>query len=118
MNVRFKQDTHSNKIILEALVDGFTKQEMDMLTQLKAPVITIQKQYGSNIVKFSKKLKPGFRVRVKFDLSLEDEVDDTLSMIDDFMTDLIDTITDVMAELDGQYSPALAVKEKVVKITY
>ena len=115
-----KVDRHTkNKIVtLELTTVNFTDKENDMLDQLGEPIIEMDKTYGSNPVKFSKKIRSGFRVKVKFDLSLEEEADVTADYITDFINELTEQLEAKMDELAEDYEPLLAPDTEYKEIRY
>jgi hypothetical protein len=103
-------------VILETV--GFTLEENAMLDQLGEPVISLDKCYGSNAVKFSKKVRSGFKVKVRFDASLESDVDITAGYVDTFVEEVQTQIEDKMFDLSTEFSTDLVTSQEIKPIQY
>lgn len=111
--------TIKNKIIrLDINTQCFTETESEMLEQLGEPIINFEKSYGNNVIKFSKKIKSNFKVTVKFDASLEDDMDKTAEYVMDFVDDLEEMLSEAMAELNDEYILDVIPKEDIREIKY
>lgn len=118
MDLRIKRVTKNKIVTIELETFNFTSQENKMLDELGEPVIEFNKTYGSNAVNFKKRIRSGFKVRVKFDASLETDTDRTAEYVNEFLTELKDKLSDVMFEVEGQYNESLKTCEEVTHIRY
>ena len=103
-------------VILETI--GFTLDETRMLDQLGEPIIAMDRCYGSNPVKFSKKVRSGFKIKVRFDASLENDVDVTAGYVDTFIDDVQLQIEDKMFDLSTEFSEDLVTAQEIKPIQY
>lgn len=111
--------TTKNKIVtLELSTTCFTELENEMLDQLGEPVIEFNKTYGNNSVKFSKKIRSNFRVKVKFDANLENDTDITADYIEEFLSEIQDMLSDAMSKVSDEYNTSLIPKEEYLDIRY
>lgn len=103
------------KIQLETV--ELTPLEEQILDQLGAPLISFNKNYGSNTIKFDNKKLKGFKIKVEFDGNLESSMDKTADYIDQFKDDMQSLLTDTMDKLSDDYNADLAKTEEVVEIS-
>jgi hypothetical protein len=118
MKLRIKKFTKNKMVTIELETFFFTDQEKRMLEQLGEPVIEIDKTYGSNPVKFKKKVMTGFKAKAKFDASLDSDTDITAGYIEQFLTDVQTQIETKMEQLEDQYNIDLIPSETTVDINY
>ena len=118
MNLITKKTTRNKIVTIELTTNDFSSIENKMLDELGEPVITFDKNYGSNSVKFSKKIRSGFKVKVKFDASLEADTDKTAEYINLFLEELKDKLSEAMYEVESQYNEDLKSSEEITKIRY
>lgn len=118
MKLKVSRSTKNKVVTLELSTSCFTDIENAMLDQLGEPVITFDKVYGNNAVKFSKKIRSNFRVRVKFDANLESDTDVTADYIDEFLDELQDKLSDAMSKVSDEYNTSLVPKEEFICIKY
>jgi hypothetical protein len=105
-------------VTLELETIGFTLDENTMLDQLGEPRIEMDKCYGSNSIKFCKKIRSGFKVRVRFDASLESDVSITAGYIDQFLDEVQTQLEDKMFNLSNEFSEDLVTSEETKFIKY
>lgn len=111
--------TTKNKIVtLELETIAFTQIELNMLEQLGEPVITFDKMYGNNSVKFSKKIRSNFRLKVKFDANLDSNTDITSDHIENFLDDIKEAIESAMEKLSDEYNRELVPSKEILDIKY
>ena len=67
MRLKVTRTTKNKVITLELATMCFTELENEMLEQLGEPIISIDKNYGQNPVKFAKKIKSNSFIFVKED---------------------------------------------------
>mgnify|MGYP000374151216 CR=1 FL=1 len=68
MQLKYKKSIQKKVIVVELETINFTPQENKLLDELGEPVISFEKVYPPNFaVQFEKKIRTGFKVKVKFD---------------------------------------------------
>lgn len=118
MDLKVKKVTKNKVVAIELSTFNFTQLENKMLDELGEPFIEFNKSYGSNAINFKKRIRTGFKVKVKFDASLETDTDKTAEYISDFLEELKDKLSDAMFEVEGQYNDDLKTCEEVTHIKY
>lgn len=118
MRLKVTRTTKNKVITLELSTMCFTDLENEMLEQLGEPIVSIDKSYGQNPVKFSKKIKSNFKVKVKFDSNLDANTDITASLVDEFMEDIQEKLEEAMSKLEDDYNEDLIPQEKIIEINY
>lgn len=118
MRLKVTRTTKNKVITLELNTMCFTELENEMLEQLGEPVISIDKNYGQNPVKFSKKIKSNFKVKVKFDSNLDPTTDITANFVEEFLEDLQTKLEEAMSKLVDDYNEDLVPKETIIDIKY
>lgn len=118
MKLRIKKSTKNKVVTIELETFFFTDQETRMIQQLGEPIIEIDKTYGSNPVKFSKRVMTGFKAKAKFDASLESDTDVTAGYIEQFLEDVQTQIEAKMYKLSDEYNDELVPSETTVDINY
>ena len=118
MKLRITRSTKNKVVTLEIATVEFTTKEHQMLDQIGEPVIDFNKLYGNNVIKFSKKIRSNFKVRVKFDANLESDTDTTADYIEAFIEDLKDMLSEAMEQVADQYSDFLIPAKQLINIEY
>lgn len=118
MDLSIKKTTKNKIVTIELETKNFTSNENIMLDQMGEPEIEFNKSYGANPVNFKKRIRSGFKVRVKFDINLEGDSDRTAEFIDAFLEELKDKLSEAMFNLSNSYNEELKSSTKLVKIEY
>lgn len=118
MKLKVSRTTKNKVVTLELSTSCFTDLENEMLDQLGEPIIEFDKVYGNNVVKFSKKIRSNFRVKIKFDANLEEDTDITADYIEQFLDELEDKLSDAMYKVSDEYNISLIPKEEYICIKY
>ena len=118
MILKVSRSTRNKVVTLELSTACFTDSENEMLDQLGEPVIEINKSFGNNPIKFAKKVRSNFRIRVKFDANLECSTDTTADYIEEFLTEIRDQIEDKMSNLLDEYNCELRSRDEILEINY
>lgn len=118
MKLKVVRSTKNKIVTLELSTTCFTDLENQMLDQLGEPIIEFDKSYGNNNVKFSKKIRSNFRVKVKFDANLDSDTDITADYIDAFLSELEDKLSEAMFKISDEYNTSLIPKEEYICIKY
>ena len=118
MKLLVTKSTKNKVVTLELETIAFTKQETDMLEQLGEPVIAFEKMYGNNSIRFAKKIRSNFRVKVKFDANLDSNTDTTADHIEAFLDDIKEAIESAMEKLSDEYNRELIPTTQVFEIKY
>ena len=118
MKLEVVRSTKNKVVTLELSTSCFTELENEMLDQLGEPIIEFNKAYGNNAVKFSKKIRSNFKVKVKFDANLESDTDVTADFIEEFMDELQEKLSDAMCKVSDEYNTSLIPKEEYIEIKY
>lgn len=118
MKLRVRRATKNKVVTLELETMDFTERENSMLDQLGEPVIDIDQSYGNNPVKFSKKIRTGFKVKVKFDANLENNTEKTAEYIEQFLEFIQEKLANVMSNLSDEYNDELVPKDQTFEIVY
>lgn len=118
MKLRINRTTKNKVVILELSTSCFTEQENEMLDQLGEPIIEFDKSYGNNTIKFAKKIRSNFRLKVKFDANLEPDTDITADYIDEFLDELQEKLSEAMFEKSVEYNTSLMPKDELICIKY
>lgn len=117
MNLSIKKTTRNKIVTIELETKDFSTFENQMLDQLGEPEIEFDKSYGSNPIKFKKRIRNGFKVKVRFDIGLDDS-DKTSEYIDEFLEELKEKLSDAMYELSNTYNEDLRSSVETVAIRY
>jgi DNA-binding protein YbaB len=118
MKLKVTRTTKNKVITLELNTQCFTELENEMLEQLGEPVISIDRNYGQNPVKFSKKIKSNFKIKVKFDSNLDATTDITTDLVEEFLEDVQEKLEEAMSKLVDDYNEELVPKETIIDIKY
>ena len=118
MKLRVVRSTKNKIITLELSTFCFTELENEMLDQLGEPVISMDKSYGNNIVKFAKKIRSNFKVKVKFDANLESSTDRTAELVEQFLEEIQEKLEVAMSSISDEYNEELIPKEEIIQINY
>lgn len=118
MKLSVRRFTKNKMVTIELSTTDFSEKENSMLDQLGEPVIEIDKNYGQNPIKFSKKIRTGFKVKVRFDANLEENTDVTATYIESFIEFLQDEMSLAMSQLEFDYTEELIPQEVMIEIEY
>lgn len=118
MRLKVARSTKNKVITLELTTMCFSDLENEMLEQLGEPVIEMDRNYGNNPIKFSKKIKSNFKVKVKFDANLDSNTDITAGYVDEFLDELQGKLEDAMSKLEDDYNEDLVPQEQIIDIVY
>lgn len=118
MKLNVKKTTRNKVVTIELYTFDFTEKENAMLDQLDEPVIEFEKTYGANVIKFTKRIRTGFKVRVKFDATLNNDIIDTADYVTDFLNEVREMLEDSMANLKMEFNDELKSSEDVYEIKY
>lgn len=118
MRLKLTKTTRNKVVTLELETLDFTQAENEMLDQLGEPIIKFDKSYGNHVVKFSKKIRSNFRVRIKFDGNLDSTTDVTANYIESFEEELKTKLSDAMSNLLNDYNEELAPAQELIDIKY
>lgn len=118
MKLKVRRSTKNKVVTLELETIDFTEKENDMLNQLGEPIIEIDKSYGNNSIKFAKKIRTGFKVKIKFDANLESDTDITANYIENFLELIQEELAKKMEVLADEYNEELIPKEQTFEIEY
>lgn len=103
MQLRFNKTIRKNIVIVDLEAIKLTECEIEALRRFDAPVISVEKMYPLNAdnpsfpVKFQKKLRQSFRIRVKFDGT--NDIEGACEAAESFYDDIRDIIEDTLYEL-------------------
>lgn len=117
MKLKITQIVKNKVAKIQLETTDLTPLEEQILTQLGAPLINLEKTYGNNPVVIKDKKIKGFKVKVEFNGNLESSMETTAELIDQFKEDLQTLLTDTMDKLSDEYSSELAKTEETVDIS-
>lgn len=118
MQLKISRYTKNKMVTIELETTDFNLHEIKMLDQLGEPKIEIDKCYGSNPIKFSKRIRSGFKVKARFDASLESDVSVTADYIENFLDDVQLQIEEKMYNLSNDFNEELVPSVENRKIDY
>lgn len=118
MKLKVRRSTKNKMVTIELETIEFSNRENSMLNELGEPIIEVDKAYGNNPIKFSKKIRSNFKVKVKFDASLENDIEKTAEYIESFLEFIQDLLSKEMEKLSDDYNEELVPKEQVFEISY
>lgn len=102
MKLKVKKTISKRIITLEIETTSFTVEENKMLDILGEPIVSFKKIYGENFgVEIEKKIRTGFKVKVKFDGS--DDIIKADEASDKFLEELPEMLGEMMAKLKDLY---------------
>ena len=108
-----------NKVVTVTLETvEFCQKEHLMLDQIGEPIIEMDKMYGNNTVKFAKKIRSNFKVKVKFDGNLDEDTDVTADYISEFLEDIQEKLAEAMGKVSDEYNDFLTPTKQVIAIKY
>lgn len=112
--MRLKAKTQIKNRVVNMLIEttDFTNDENNMLDQVGEPLIYINKSYGPNPIKIEKKVRSGFRVMIKFDGNLSENMEDVNGYADELIEDINLKINEAMNIASLDYSEALNSKKE------
>lgn len=103
MQLKFNKTIRKNIVTVDLEAIKFTEYELEALRRFDAPVISVEKMYPLNNdnasfpVKFQKKLRQSFRIRVKFDGT--NDIESACNAAESFYDDIREIIEDKLYEL-------------------
>lgn len=98
MQLRYDKSIKSRVITLELETAHFTPREVQALEKFSEPLVGIEKLYrGKFPVAFEKKIRTGFKVKVKFDGHAD--VNEAAEAANEFFEEIQELLTDKMSEL-------------------
>ena len=118
MKLKIRRSTKNKVVAIELETIEFTAKEHSMLDQLGEPLVEYDKTYGNNTVKFAKKIRTGFKVKLKFDAKLELDTEKTAEYIEEFIESIQEKLATAMGLLEEDYNEALIPKEQIFEIEY
>lgn len=118
MKLRVRRATKNKVVTLELETIDFTEKENSMLDQLGEPIIDVDQTYGNNAVKFSKKIRTGFKVKIRFDANLENNTEMTAQYIEQFIEYIQEELAVAMSKLSDEYNDELVPKDQTFEINY
>ena len=95
-----------------------TKSTKNKVVTLELETIAFTKMYGNNSIRFAKKIRSNFRVKVKFDANLDSNTDTTADHIEAFLDDIKEAIESAMEKLSDEYNRELIPTTQVFEIKY
>ena len=117
MKLKVARDTKNMIVKLELESVDFTELEDKMLNQLGEPFVTIDKNYGVHAIKFSKRIRRGFKTSVTFDARL-DSTKETAYHVEVFLKDVKDEMRIQMRALLDNYEEELKTTRQIIDINY
>ena len=118
MKLAITKSTKNRVISLALETVEFSATENDMLDQMGEPEIVFEKDYGNTSVKFNKKIRSNFKVRVKFDVNLESDPMKTAEYIDEFQDDIVNALQDALTKVKDSYLTDFKPIKKTIEIKY
>lgn len=110
MRLKVLKSINKRIITLEIETTDFTYDENKMLDILGEPIVSFKKVYGANLaVEIEKRIRTGFKVKVKFDGTDDIVAADKAS--DKFLEDLPEYISKTMEKLKTLYDNIEGEKE-------
>jgi len=117
MQLQITKSIKKRVITLELDTINFTSDENTMLDELGEPVIIYEKAYHSTAIQMSRKIRSGFKQKIKFDGNV-DGIDTVSEDCDTFIEDITTILEDAMTQLNDEYSSDLGASVSVVDIKY
>lgn len=112
MKIKVLKNISKRIITLEIETTSFTAEENKMLDILGEPVVKFEKVYGPNLaVSIDKRIRTGFKVKVKFDGTDDIVAADNAS--NQFLEDLPEKLASVMEQLKELYTDIDGANENV-----
>ena len=109
MQLKYNNRVRNKVIIIELETTNFTKRENEALDRFGEPVVKLEKVYdGGFPVNFEKKIKTGFKLRVKFDGSKDlqaatDAANLFFEEIQEVLSQEMSSLMDKMADLEIEF---------------
>lgn len=102
MKIKVLKSINKRIITLEIETTSFTSEENKMLDILGEPVVKFEKIYGNNLaVSIEKRIRTGFKTRVKFDGT--DDIVAADAACDKFLEELPEALAKTMEKLKTIY---------------
>jgi len=120
MKLHYNRQLKKSVVTLEIETTGFTAEENSALDSLGEPVIHFEKQYtGGFSVSIDKKIRTGFKVKVKFDGSKDGKRAQAVAAATQFFEDIQELLSKTMGELmDAKDSIEFDTGSQAVDIEY
>lgn len=118
MNLKVKTSTRNKVVTVELETMDFTELENEMLDQVGEPEIIMDKKYGGHTVKFMKKIRSNFKVRVKFDGNQDLTTNETVEYVQAFIDEVQLELEEAMEQIAANYNLDLIAKEEIIEIKY
>lgn len=116
MNLKIKTNARNRVVHLSLETVDFTPEEEAVLRQVGEPVINFEENYGKHTVKFEKRIRTGFKVAVKFDGNLDEDMHETNCHISDFKTELQERLSLAMGEAIAEHCKEIEDKEETEEL--
>lgn len=118
MQIKYSKKISKKMITVELETTNFTPQENKVLDEFGEPVIMFEKVYVSKFpVQFEKKIRTGFKVKVKFDGT--GDIQAAANAANLFFEEIQEKLADAMADLFDKASDAdFTVEQGMLSITY
>jgi hypothetical protein len=111
MQLKIIKSIRRRIITLELSTIGFTPSENKMLDELGEPVVSFEKVYGTNAVQISKRIRTGFKIRLKFDGT--EDIESTSIACSEFIEAIKAHLADMMISLQEDYEDLNDIKAEV-----
>lgn len=111
MQLKYNKTIRKNIVTVDLEAVKFTKRELEAFQRFGEPTITVEKLYPIEDdnptfpVKFSKRLRSSFRVRVKFDGT--HDIEAALTAAESFYEDIVVIIEDALYEVTDKLEDSL-----------
>lgn len=123
MQLKFNKTIRKNVITVDLEAVNFTECELEAFKRFGEPIINIEKMYPLNVenpsfpVHINKKLRKSFRIRIKFDgtMNIDAACDAAESFYDDIVEILEDTLYDMTDKLEDSFTRDLGRGVEIIK---
>lgn len=96
MQLRYENTVKSNVITIELETSNFTMREQQALEKFGEPIVKLEKVYrGSFPVSIEKRIRTGFKVKVKFDGT--GKLTDAVEAANEFFEEIQEKVSEAMA---------------------
>jgi hypothetical protein len=118
MQLKYNKIIKKNVITIELETANFTPQEAKMLDEFGEPLITFSKIYYTKYtVQFEKKIRTGFKVKIKFDGTTD--IQGAANAANVFFEEIQEVLGNAMADLADKASDAdFTVEAGIASINY
>lgn len=102
MQISCRKDIKKRVVFIEIETTGFTSKENKALDLFGEPDIVLEKNYGGFPVSINKRIRSGFKVKVKFDgtKDIEAAIDAANNFYEEIQEKLETAMTDVIELMD------------------